>query len=213
MKKIIYLFIVLIPIILPAQSKFGTIKAGMFSPNATESGFILGYEGGWIMDDNFFVGWSADWFNKNYVDRKLVDEFNDFYGPINTQLNELRARTNLHSVPLMGTVTGNWMVAPRTRAFVTAGAGIDILLIFYRNYANPDDNEFQGAFDFAWRLGGGIMYELGRRSDAFFELSYHHSQPSWEYEVRDDLTGRKRILERRFDMSGLLMRVGFRFYF
>ncbi|MBI5730680.1 MAG: hypothetical protein HY963_06025, partial [Ignavibacteriales bacterium] len=154
MKKIIYLFIVLIPVILPAQSKFGTVKAGMYSPSAAESGFILGYEGGWIIDDNFFVGWSADWFNKNYVDRKLVDEFNDFYGSINSQLNELRAKTNLHSLPLMGTVTGNWLVAPRTRAFVTAGAGLNVLLIFYRNYANPDDNEFQGAIDFAWRLGG-----------------------------------------------------------
>ena len=111
----------------------------------------------------------------------------------------------------MGTVTGNWPIALRTRAFVTAGVGLDILLIFYRNSVNPDNNEFQGAFDFAWRLGGGIMYELGKRSDAFFELSYHHSQPSWEYEVKD--AGRTRILERRFDMSGLLMRVGFRFYF
>jgi hypothetical protein len=212
MKKIIYLFIVLIPVILSAQSKFGTIKAGLYSPSATEAGFILGYEGGWIMDDNFFVGWSADWFNKNYVDRKLVDEFNDFYGAINSQLNELRAKTNIHSLPLMGTINGNWLVAPRTRAFVTACAGLNILLIFYRNYANPNDNEFQGAFDFAWRLGGGIMYELGSRSDAFIELGYHHSQPSWEYEVKDSV-GRTKVLERRFDMSGLLMRVGFRFYF
>jgi hypothetical protein len=213
MKKIIYLFIVLIPVVLTAQTKFGTIKAGLFTPSATEAGFILGYEGGWIIDDNFFVGWSADWFNKNYTDRNLVNEFNDFYGQINSQLNELRAKTNLHSIPLMGTVTGNWEVAPRARAFVTAGAGLDILLIFYRNYANPDNNEFQGAFDFAWRLGGGVMYELGRRSDAFIELAYHNSQPGWEYEVKDALTGRTKVFERRFDMSGLLMRVGFRFYF
>ncbi len=213
MRKIFYLFIVLIPVILSAQSKFGTVKTGIYIPSAAESGFILGYEGGWIMDDNFFVGWSADWFNKNYVDRKLVDQFNDFYGIINYQLNELRAKTNLHSVPLMGTIIGNWLIAPRTRAFVTAGAGLNVLLIFYRNYANPDDNEFQGAFDFAWRLGGGIMYELGSRSDAFFELGYHHSQPSWESEVKDVATGRRKVLERRFDMSGLLMRVGFRFYF
>ena len=213
MKKIIYLFIVMIPLVLSAQTKFGTIKAGLFSPSATEAGFILGYEGGWIMDDNFYVGFSADWFNKNYTDRNLVNEFNDFYGPINSQLNELRAKTNLHSIPLMGTVTGNWPIAPRTRAFVTAGAGLEVLFIFYRNYANPDNNEFQGAFDFAWRLGGGVLYELGRRSDAFFELSYDHSLPSWEFEVKDAATGRTKILERRFDMSGLLMRVGFRFYF
>jgi hypothetical protein len=212
MKKIILAIILLMPLLMNAQHKFGSVKAGMFTPGATETGFILGYEGGWIIDDNVLVGWSADWFNKNYVDRKLVDQFNEFYGIINYQLNELRAKTNLHSFPLMGSINGNWLIAPRTRAFVTGAAGIEVLLIFYKNYANPNNNEFQGAFDFAWRLGTGVMYELGSRSDAFFELGYHRSQPSWEYEVKDDL-GRRKILERRFDMSGLLLRAGIRFYF
>ncbi|MCX6174594.1 MAG: hypothetical protein NTZ27_07590 [Ignavibacteriales bacterium] len=212
MRKIIYLFIVLIPVILSAQTKFGTIKAGLFSPSATESGFILGYEGGWIIDDNFFVGWSADWFNKNYVDQKFVNQINDVYGP-NSTLNELRAKTNLHSIPLMGSVTGNWLIAERTRAFVTGAAGLEVLLVFYRDYTNPNDNKFQGAFDFCWRLGFGVMYELGKRSDAIAEISYHSSTPSWQYNVLDANTGTRHTFERSYDMSGLLMRVGFRFYF
>jgi hypothetical protein len=211
-KRILTAIILCLPILINAQDHFGSVKFGMFSPAATDNGFIIGYEGGWNIDDNFIVGWSADWFNKNYIDQKLVKEFNDFYGP-NSTLNELRAKTNLHAIPLMGSVTGSWPIAPRMNAFFTAAAGVEALLIFYRNYDNPDNNEFKGAFDFAWRIGGGVAYELGRRSDAIFELAYHNSEPSWQYDVRDSQTGKTRVFERKFDMSGLMMRVGFRFYF
>lgn len=212
MKKILTICL-LVTFSLNAQHKFGSVKLGLASPSSTESGFIIGYEGGWYIDDNFLVGWSADWFHKNYVDGRLLKEYNDFYGAIQSELNEVRAKTNLHSVPLMGSVTGNWWIAPRIRAFLTGAAGIEVLLIFYRNYEKPDDDEFQGAFDFAWRIGGGLMVELGERSDALVELTYHDSQPSWEYEVKDSQSGRKKVLERKFDMSGLMMRIGFRFYF
>ncbi len=103
--------------------------------------------------------------------------------------------------------------SPRIRAFVTGSAGVNVLLVFYRSYENPDEDEFQGAFDFAWRLGGGFQYELGERSDLIVELAYHNSEPSWTYDVKDSNTGRRRTFERKFDMSGLMFRAGFRFYF
>ncbi|MCX6168938.1 MAG: hypothetical protein NTX65_06350 [Ignavibacteriales bacterium] len=212
MKKVVLFLIVFLPIILSAQSRFSSFKLGMFSPGATDAGFIIGYEGGWYVDDNFLIGYSVDWFNKNYVDQKFVSQINDIYGP-NSTLNELRAKTNLHSIPLMASISGNWPVAPRTRAFVTGAAGIEVLLIFYRDYTNPNDDKFQGAYDFSWRLGFGLMYELGKRSDAIAEISYHSSKPSWQYEVRDAGTGIKHIFERSYDMSGVMLRVGFRFYF
>jgi hypothetical protein len=213
MKRLIVLLIFCIPLLINAQFDVGAIKLGTFNPSATEAGFIIGYEGGWHIDDNFLFGWSVDWFHRNYVDRRLIAEYNEFFGPIQSELNEMRARTNLHSIPLMVSVNANLVTAPRIRAFFTGSAGIEVLLIFYRNYQNPQDNEFDGAFDFSWRLGGGISYQLGRRSDAFVELTYHNSKPSYEYEVRDNSTGRTRIFERSFDMSGLMMRVGFRFFF
>ncbi|MBI1937885.1 MAG: outer membrane beta-barrel protein [Ignavibacteriales bacterium] len=211
MKKILYV-IVLLPSLAFAQMDVGAVKLGYFDPSATEGGFIIGYEGGWFVDDNFSFGWSADWFHKKYTDRQLVKEYNDFYGPIYSELNELRAKTNLHSIPLMFTINANVPISPRARAFFTGGAGLEVLLIFYRNYEKPEDDEFQGAFDFSWRLGGGILYELGERSNVFVELAYHSSRPSWEYEVKDKITNRTKILERSFDMSGMMMRVGFRFF-
>lgn len=213
MKRFILSLMLISSGILKAQFDVGAVKLGTFSPSATDAGFIIGYEGGWHIDDNFLFGWSADWFHRNYVDRKLVNEYNDFFGPIQSDINELRARTNLHSIPLMISVNANQLIAPRTRAFITGSAGVEVLLIFYRNYQHPQDDEFEGAFDFTWRLGGGISYELGRRSDAFVELTYHSSRPAYEYEVEDSQTGRTRIFERSFDMSGIMMRVGFRFFF
>lgn len=213
MKKITLLLVLIIPICISAQHKYGSVKFGLFTPSATDAGFIIGYEGGWYIDENFIVGWSADWFHKNYVDASLVKQYNEFYGNIHSELNELRATTNIHSIPLMGTITGSWPVTPRVKAFVNGSAGLNVLLIFYRNYNDPNESEFQGAYDFAWRLGGGLIYELGERSDAFMEIAYHNSEPSWTYDVNDSITGRKKTFERKFNMSGILMRVGFRFYF
>ena len=212
MKKLFILTALLFPVSIFAQSHFGSVKLGLFDPSATGSGFIIGYEGGWYIDNNFIIGWDIDWFNKNYTDESLVTQFNDFYG-LNYSLNELRAKTNLHAIPLMGTFTASWPVARRTNAYFTGSAGLEMLLIFYRNYDNPDNSSFHGAFDFAWQLGGGISYELGLRSDAIVELAYHYSQPSWEYSVTDPQTGRTRVFSRSFDMSGIMLRVGFRFYF
>jgi Outer membrane protein beta-barrel domain len=211
MRKLILAAIFVLPVLASAQDHMGSVKAGLFDPSATNAGFIIGYEGGVNIDENFFIGASIDWFNKNYVDGTLVSEFNDFNG-LNSSLNELKATTNLHAIPIMGTVNGSWPIAPRMRAFLDASAGIEMLLIFYRNYQNPDNNEFKGAFDFAWQLGGGVAYEIGRRSEIFAELDYHNSQPSWDYTVQDNL-GRQRVFERKYDMSGILFRIGFRFYY
>lgn len=210
MKKYFICFL-FIPFMLNAQSHFGTIKAGIFGPSATEVGFILGYEGGWRIDENVSFGWSVDWFHKNYIDKGYVTQLNEFYGPINSSLNELRATTNLHSIPIMGNVNVGWPIADRTKIYFTGSVGIEALLIFYRNYDSPDNSTLKVAYDFNWRLGGGVMYELGRRSDVIMELAYHSSKPSYQYSVDDN--GRKRIFERSFDMSGLMLRMGIRFYY
>jgi opacity protein-like surface antigen len=214
MKKYFSFILLLAPAFAFAQPHMGigSIKFGVFDPSATNAGFIIGYEGGRGLDRNFAIGWSIDWFHKDYVDQNLVSEFNSYYG-VNGSLNELRASTNLHAIPVMVNATTSWPLAPRSYAFFTAAIGLETLLIYYNNYDNPGNNEFHSAFDFAWQLGGGIAYELGPRSDIIFELAYHYSQPSWEYDVTDPVTGRTRTFEQSFDMSGIMFRTGFRFYF
>jgi len=210
MKKLL-LVIFIISSTVFAQRNASAIKLGVFSPSASESGFIIGYEWGRYIDEALNIGWSLDWYNKSYTDEKLVGQYEEFYG-IHGSINELRAKTTVHDFPLMFNITGKIPTAPRTQVFITGGIGGELLIINYRQYDNPDESKTKGAVDFSWRIGAGMLYELGRRSDVFFELDYHSSKPSWEYEVRGN-DGRKRILEREYDMSGLMCRVGVRFYY
>ncbi len=211
MKKIL-LFLLVLPAAIFAQDSFGSIKLGVFNPSATDAGFIIGYEGGWEFDRNMKVGWDVDWFHKSYVDQNLVTQFNSFYG-VNSSLNELRASTNLHAIPIMASATISFPASYRTNVYFNGAVGTEMLLIFYHDYNNPDNSEFRGAFDFTWQLGAGVAYELGPRSDLILEAAYHYSQPSWNYNATDPRTGRNQTFQQVFDMSGLMLRTGFRFYF
>ncbi|MBU1096193.1 MAG: hypothetical protein CVV23_00420 [Ignavibacteriae bacterium HGW-Ignavibacteriae-2] len=210
MKNII-LFLLIAPLILSAQRNTGEIKLGHFSPSATDGGFIIGYEGGKFVDKNFKIGWSIDWFHKNYLDKTLVEKFDFYFGPSGT-INEVRAETNLHSIPLLFTMSGYFPMSPRVSAYATGGIGAEMLLIFYNNFDNPSNDEFESAFDFSWRIGFGLLYEIGRRSDVFVEMTYHNSQPSWTYEVEDNYGHVAHRFERVFDMTGVMTRFGVRFY-
>ena len=194
-----------------AQSGAAAIKLGAFSPGATNTGFIIGYEGGKYIDENFNFGWSIDWFHKNYVDKDFIEKLNTIPG-VSSQENELIASTNIHDLPIMINVTVKFHAAPRTKVYLTGGVGAEVLFIDYRNYNNPDESEFKAAFDFDWRIGIGGAYNIGPRSELLLEMNYHRAQPSWTYDVDIPNVG-KRTFERIFDMSGLMFRVGFRFYY
>ena len=213
MKKIIVLLILFLSVTSQAQNTSSAIRLGFFSPQATESGFILGYEGRYIIDEYIRTGWSVDWFHKEYVDQNYVQDINNQYGTgINTQLNELRATTNLHEIPVLFNVTFEHPVQHRLNAYLQGSLGAELLLIYYRNFDNPDNDDLKAALDFSWRIGAGIAFEIGERSDLFAELNFHSSEPSWKYEVFDSNTGQKKTFERKFDMSGLMLRLGIRFY-
>lgn len=211
MKKLILLFAILSFYNVNAQRSAAAIKLGSFSPGATDAGFIIGYEGGKYIDKNFNFGWGIDWFHKKYVDKTLVQSFNEIYG-IQGGINELRASTNLHGIPLMINVTIKQPVAPRAMVYIAGGIGAEVLIIDYRNFENPDESELKGAFDFNWRLGIGAAYLIGPRSEFLLEMNYHSAEPSWTYEVDIEPYG-KRTFERVYDMSGIMLRAGFRFYY
>lgn len=196
-----------------AQFANNSIKLGYFNPPATNGGFIVGFEGGRYIDRYFSYGFSLDWFHTNFVDAVLVEEFNRLDGFPNFRLNELRAKTNIHSFPVMFNLTANFPFAQRVSTFITGGIGAEVLLIFSSNYQNPNEDDFEGAFDFNWRIGTGLNFSMGRRSNIFFELAYHSAEPSWTYEIKDSPNSRVRVYERTYDMSGLLAIVGFRFYY
>lgn len=210
MKKLVLIFSLISVCNSFAQLNSASIKLGFFNPTATNGGFIIGYEGGKIIDERLIFGWSVDWFHSSYVDKKLVSDFNEAYGF--GQINELRAKTNLNEFPILLNFRAEFPVAPFTHIYGTGGVGVEFLLINYRSFQNPDNDDIKAAFDFSWRIGAGILYRIGSRSEIFGQLDYHSSEPSWEYEVNDSNLG-KRIFERSFDMSGIMARVGLRFFY
>lgn len=211
MKRLILIFSLLLSCNLFGQWSAAAIKLGSFAPGATDAGFIIGYEGGRYIDQNFNFGWGIDWFHKSYTDRTLAQSFNEIYG-IQGDINELRAKTNLHDIPIMINATVKFPVSPRAKIYATGGIGAEVLIIDYRNFENPSESEIKGAFDFNWRLGLGAAYDIGPRSELLLEVTYHNSEPSWTYEIEHATLG-KRTFERVYDMSGIMIRAGFRFYY
>lgn len=211
MKKIALLFIIVSVTAVFGQSGSSSIKLGVFNP-APGTGFIVGYEGSKIIDDVFSIGWSADWYHTNYVDKKVVSDFNNWYGTVG-ELNELRAKTNLHDLPLMATFTASFPMAPRYKGYVSGSLGGEILIVSYSNFQDPSQSDTKTTFGFNWRLAAGALYEFSRKSDIFLELGYHSASPGWEYEVDNPNGIGKKTYERIFDMSGLMLRAGVRFYY
>ncbi len=213
MKKIIVVLFFLITGITSAQWGTSSIKLGFFNPSATDGGFIVGFDAGKFIDRNFSWNVSFDWFHKNYVDKRLVAELDNYYtGTIGT-LNELRATTNIHDFPVMLNVIAKFPINRRTQFYLTGGIGAEVLFINYRNFLNPEEDEFEAAFDFNWRLGLGAALAVGPRSEVFSEITYHNSNPGSQYEVEDSGIYPARVFERSYDMSGLMARIGFRFFY
>lgn len=211
MKKLLIIIFLLSVSGIYAQVNTAAFKLGIFSPSSSGGGFIIGYEGSHYFDKNISFGWSLDWYHKNYVDKSIVDIPDP--GPIGGgQVIELNSKTNLHDLPIMIHLNGKTLVAPYTQVYLTAGIGAEILFINYNDYVDPSKDEFQTAYDLNWRIGIGGIYEISKQTDVFAELAYHSSAPSWTYETTD-ASGVKRTLERVFDMSGAMFRVGFRFYY
>lgn len=195
-----------------AQWNTGAVKLGYFNPSATEGGFIIGFEGGKHVDKFLSWNWSLDWFHRNYVDKRLVVELNEFYPGAGGEVNELRASTNIHDFPLMLGLTGRFPTSSRSHFYASGFIGGELLIINYRNFQNPMDDEFEAAFDFNWRVTLGAAFALSPRSELFGEISYHESHPSWTYED-DSFDYPVSVLERSYNMSGFMTRVGIRFFY
>ncbi len=209
--KYLSLFLLLLPAVIFGQYNTASINFGRFNPAATDGGFIIGYKGENFVDRNLSVGWSASWFHKQFVDQVLLTEVQQYYGIADALITEKKATTNLHSVPLMFSLTSYFPLLPIVSAYITGSAGLEGLMIVYSNFQNENENEYKTAWDFAWELGTGLSYKLGNRSDFYGEVSYHNSNPSWTYKVKDQTTGKSKSLEQSFDMSGVAFKFGFKF--
>jgi opacity protein-like surface antigen len=196
---------------LGAQQKIGAIKAGMFFPQACEGGFDLGFEYGLHIDTNLDVALSLDWFKKEFNDKEAKGEYENIPGLTADQLAKL-SETVIYDFPLMLSVTAKFPFTNKIKWFATGGLGAEMLYASYNTFNTEKiEEKSELAFDFNWRVGGGAIYNLGQRSELLGEIAYHYSKPSYEYE--DEINGIKYTLEREYDMSGIMSRIGVRFFF
>ena len=186
---------------------YGAIKLGFHAPDATDTGFIIGLEAGREIDEALDVGLSFDWFQKEFTEYQKVSEANN--AGIITEVNKKLSETTLYSFPLMAVFTGRFEVQERLNIIANGALGLELLMADYdisSEFASisPDlEDETEWAFDFAWRVGAGVSYQLGSRSEISAELNYHSSKPTTD--LGDNL-------EREYDMSGVMGRIGLKFY-
>lgn len=211
MKNVIFIFLTFTSLSI-AQWNTGAAKMGYFSPSATDGGFIIGIEGGKHVDRFLSWNWSIDWFHKNYVDKKLINELDQYYPGAIGELNELRATTNIHDFPVMFGLVARFPISNRAQYYLSGGLGAELMLINYRNFQNPIDDDFDVAFGFNWRVGIGAAFAIGPRSEFFGELTYHNSNPGWTYES-EGFDYPSSVLERSYNMSGFMTRIGIRFFY
>jgi hypothetical protein len=211
MKKYLFIAVAVMMFSLTGQQKIGAIKAGMMFPQACEGGFDLGIEYGLHIDTNLDVSLSLDWFKKEFEDKDAKGEYEEIPGLTADQLVKL-SETTIYDFPLMVAVTAKFPFTDKVKWFATGALGAEMLYASYNTFDGDEmDEKSELAFDFNWRLGGGAIYNLGQRSEVFGEIAYHYSKPSYEYE--DEIGGTEYTLEREYDMSGILSRVGVRFFF
>ena len=208
MKKITMITILIAIMSMYSQGKIGAIKAGMFFPGACEGGFDLGIEYGLHIDTNLDVAVEMGWFKKDYEDEDFEKEYENIPGLSGADMAQL-SETTIYDFPLMVLVTAKFPINFSYKWFATGGLGAEMLYASYNTF--DDDTKHELAFDFNWRLGGGILYNLGERSEVLMEVGYHYSKPSYEYE--ENISGTDYTFKREYDMSGILGRVGVRFFF
>ncbi|MDA3884401.1 MAG: outer membrane beta-barrel protein [Candidatus Delongbacteria bacterium] len=209
MKKLTMMIVLLAIMSMYAQGKIGAIKAGMFFPGACDGGFDLGIEYGMHIDTNLDVSLEMGWFKKDFEDNEARDDYQAQIPGLTDNEYEKLSETTIYDFPIMVMVTAKFPINFNYKWFASGGLGAEMLYASYTTYDDNDKSEL--AFDFNWRLGGGMIYNLGERSEVLAELTYHNSKPSYEYE--ENISGTDRTFTREYDMSGVMGRVGVRFFF
>ena len=188
-----------------AQGTSTSIQLGWFSPQATETGFIIGLGQSKVFDEKVELGISLDFFNNKYTDEKTVAVDTTGTGTnINTRQASLE--TNTMMFPLMANLTIKIPVVFPLEPYISGSLGYVLLWDNYKNYEdNVEETKFFSGF--AWRASAGLAYQLGSRSDITAEVMYIGAKPSRSEGEENGLPTWTEV-----DMSGLAFRLGVRLY-
>jgi hypothetical protein len=203
--SILTIIIVLITTtIVLGQHTIFEVEGGALFPKDTETGTIIGVTGGRMVDENLGWAFEAQYFWRTFTKEYTVSETGGATQQ-ETIVTEIENSTKM--LPIMGKIIYLSQIAPSLDIRISGGIGYAFLWNTEANYVEgiEESNSFSG---FAWQLGAGISLPISRAADFFGEMVYFNSKPS-----RDAGTTQAGLPQRtEIDMSGLLLRIGVRFY-
>jgi hypothetical protein len=150
-----------------------------------------------MADENLGWAFEAQYFWRTYTQEYTTEP--------QTIVTEIENSTKM--LPVMGKIIYLSQIAPSLDIRISGGIGYAFLWNKEANYieGQEESNSFSG---FAWEIGAGISIPISRAADFFGEINYFYSTPSRDAgKTVEGLPQRTEI-----DMSGLLFRVGVRFY-
>jgi hypothetical protein len=206
MKKALFIMILLIPLLVNAQWKDLTFKAGVYTPYDLKSGVIYGMDYGTKLNENIVLLFGADLYYKSIV--------NDAYLS-NEEVLGVKIRTGQRlsewvgwHLPLTAKLRVEFPLEKLpVKPYAIGGVGYGVTHISYESYNNLNDETETESITyngFVWQIGGGILLKLGYHSNLLFEVI--HNSAYFEKEERFNQFS-------ALNSSGVLFRVGINFQF
>ena len=182
-----------------------SIKLGYFSPKDATSGFVLGLNYGYVIDETIDVGFGADFFRKNYKrDSEVAKTVYEQNVTESTKQRDLEFTTMI--LPIMATINIKIPISNYTPVSYIIGGGLGWEMMFNteQNY-QTDEKSSRFYHGFGYNVSVGMMYQIGSRSALLAEIGYNGSKVSRNHKVEAGLPVWDEV-----NISGLLFRAGIR---
>lgn len=180
------------------------LNIGYLEPSATDGGLLFGVNTVKDIDERVELGLSLDYFGKTRTDDETVR-----YRDPNTNTIGERVVTNfesrVHMIPALMNIGIRFFNDTPFVPMIHAGVGYSLLWNSYDNY-DTGEGETNFYHGFAWRAGAGMLYLIGSESALSLEVFYFGAKPS----RKEDDSASGLPVRTRLDMSGIVVRVGFR---
>jgi len=208
MKKSLYIIVLsfFLPVLLNAQWKSFTFKAGYYTPYDLKSGFMYGIDYGTLINENVAFLISGDLYYRNIRN----DSYLGSSERLGIKVNEgqrLDEWVGWH-LPITAKIRVEF---PVNRSLITpfaiGGVGYGITRVSYETFDAASDDLSTSSLTYhgvVWQLGGGIMYHLGHNSNLLFEVM--HNSANFEKEEKNHYF-------TRLNSSGVMFRLGINFSF
>lgn len=201
MKKLMFILVMVLPVMLSAQWKDFSFKIGYYTPYDLKSGAVYGLDYGVILDRNVTLLFGADLYYKNITNDAYLGSY-DKLGVKIRQGQILNEWTGVH-VPFTGKIRFEFPVErTNVHPYIIAGLGYGfthVSLDTYDAYSDEPEHASITYHGFVWQLGGGVMFQISRFTNLLLEINHNYAQFE-KYENHNIFT--------TLNSSGFMFRVG-----